>query len=95
MKALADRGVSPEQVTHIFLTHLHFDHAGGLLSAWQEGREPELLFPNARYYVSEAAWDRATHPLQRDRASFIPLLNEQLDEVRPVEPDPSGRQIHL
>ncbi len=80
LKSLAERGVSPEQVTHIFLTHLHFDHAGGLLSAWQDGQEPELLFPNARYYVSEAAWERSTHPLQRDRASFIPLLNQKLDE---------------
>jgi glyoxylase-like metal-dependent hydrolase (beta-lactamase superfamily II) len=80
LKALAGKGVSHEQVTHVFLTHLHFDHAGGLLSAWQDGREPELLFPNARYYVSEAAWDRATHPLARDRASFIPALNQKLED---------------
>jgi glyoxylase-like metal-dependent hydrolase (beta-lactamase superfamily II) len=79
LKSLAGRGVSPEQVTHIFLTHLHFDHAGGLLSAWQEGREPELLFPNAQYYVSDAAWDRANHPHLRDRASFIPQLNRLLE----------------
>ncbi len=80
LKNMASRGIAPEQVSHIFLTHLHFDHAGGLLSTWQEGREPDLLFPNAHYYVSEAAWERATHPLQRDRASFIPLLNQKLDE---------------
>jgi glyoxylase-like metal-dependent hydrolase (beta-lactamase superfamily II) len=78
LKSLAGRGVSPEQVTHVFLTHLHFDHAGGLLSAWHEGREPGLLFPNAQYYVSEAAWERANHPHLRDRASFIPQLNELL-----------------
>ncbi len=79
LKNLARRGIQPEQVTRVFLTHLHFDHAGGLLSAWQSGKEPELLFPNARYYVSESAWQRATHPLQRDRASFIPELHELLD----------------
>jgi glyoxylase-like metal-dependent hydrolase (beta-lactamase superfamily II) len=78
LKALAGKGVSHEQVTHIFLTHLHFDHAGGLLSAWQEGRQSDLLFPNARYFVSESAWDRANHPLLRDRASFIPELNQEL-----------------
>jgi glyoxylase-like metal-dependent hydrolase (beta-lactamase superfamily II) len=79
LKALAGKGVSHEQVTHIFLTHLHFDHAGGLLSTWQEGREPELLFPNAQYHVSEAAWERAIHPNVRDRASFIPQLNHKLE----------------
>src|SRR5512138_1577116 len=80
LQNLAERGASPEQITHVFLTHLHFDHAGGLLSAWQDGQEPDLLFPNARYYVSEAAWERSNHPLQRDRASFIPSLNKKLDE---------------
>jgi glyoxylase-like metal-dependent hydrolase (beta-lactamase superfamily II) len=80
LKSLAEKGISPEQVTHIYLTHLHFDHAGGLLSARQEGRPPQLLFPNARYYVSGQAWERATHPHLRDRASFIPLLNQQLED---------------
>jgi glyoxylase-like metal-dependent hydrolase (beta-lactamase superfamily II) len=80
LKALAGRGVTHEEVTHIFLTHLHFDHAGGLLSAWQEKRPPDLLFPNARFYVSKAAWERANHPVQRDRASFIPMLNQKLDD---------------
>jgi len=78
LKSLASRGVTQEQVTHVFLTHLHFDHAGGLLSAWQAGAQPELLFPNAQYYVGETAWERATHPHVRDRASFIPELNALL-----------------
>ncbi len=80
LKSLAQKGITPADVTRIFCSHLHFDHAGGLLSAWQEDREPELLFPNARYYVSEEAWERATHPHPRDRASFIPSLNRQLEQ---------------
>jgi glyoxylase-like metal-dependent hydrolase (beta-lactamase superfamily II) len=79
LEALATRGVTHQQVTHIFLTHLHFDHAGGLLNAWQDGREPELLFPNAKIRVSEQAWERANHPHLRDRASFIPQLNHLLE----------------
>ncbi len=79
LKSLARKGISQDQVTHVFLTHLHFDHAGGLLSAWQEGSEPELLFPNARYYVSNAGWERSTSPHIRDRASFIPKLNQLLE----------------
>lgn len=80
LKSLAQKGISPMDVTRIFLSHLHFDHAGGLLSAWQAGKEPELLFPNAKYYVGEEAWERATHPHPRDKTSFIPLLHEQLEQ---------------
>jgi glyoxylase-like metal-dependent hydrolase (beta-lactamase superfamily II) len=87
LNSLEQHGVSPPDVSRIFLSHLHFDHAGGLLSAWQKGREPELLFPNARIYTSEQAWERATHPHPRDRASFIPWLHTQLEQ--------SGRLVLL
>ena len=80
LKSLAQKGISPADVTRIFISHLHFDHAGGLLSAWQAGKEPELLFPNAKYYVGEEAWERAIHPHPRDKASFIPLLHQQLEK---------------
>jgi glyoxylase-like metal-dependent hydrolase (beta-lactamase superfamily II) len=53
---------------------LHFDHAGGLLRAYQEGQEPALAFPNARVVVGKEAWERAQDPHMRDRASFIPEL---------------------
>ena len=79
LKSLAAHGVAPQDVTRIFLSHLHFDHAGGLLSAWEEGRPPGLLFPNARYFVGEQAWERAGHPHVRDRASFIPRLHQLLE----------------
>ena len=80
LKSLAEKGISPADVTRIFISHLHFDHAGGLLSAWQAGREPELLFPNAKYYLGEEAWKRAIHPHLRDRASFLPQLHRQLEQ---------------
>ncbi len=80
IKSLAQKGISPADITRIFISHLHFDHAGGLLSAWQEGKEPELLFPNAKYYVGDEAWERASHPHPRDKASFIPLLHRQLEQ---------------
>ena len=51
-----------------------------MLSAYEEGVEPKLLFPNARYYVGEFAWNRATAPHRRDKASFVPALNAQLQE---------------
>lgn len=78
--SLAQRGVSPAGITRIICSHLHFDHAGGLLSAWQAGRESDLLFPNAQYYVGEEAWERAANPHPRDRASFIPRLQQLLEQ---------------
>ena len=62
------------------LSHLHFDHAGGLLAAYRGGAGLKLLFPKARFVVSRRAWDRACHPHPRDRGSFIPGLTELLSE---------------
>jgi glyoxylase-like metal-dependent hydrolase (beta-lactamase superfamily II) len=87
LKSLEQRGFTEADVTGIILSHLHFDHAGGLLSAWRNDRDPQLLFPNAKYYVSEAGWERATRPVPRDRASFVTLLNKQIER--------SGRLILL
>jgi glyoxylase-like metal-dependent hydrolase (beta-lactamase superfamily II) len=74
LESLEAAGFSPGDIDVVVLSHLHFDHAGGLLAQWQEGRQPELLFPNATYIVSEACWDRAVNPHPRDRASFIAEL---------------------
>lgn len=74
LESLAEAGFSHEDIDVVVLSHLHFDHAGGLLSAWQEGRAPELLFPNAVFLTSRPHWARATQPHARDRASFIPEL---------------------
>jgi glyoxylase-like metal-dependent hydrolase (beta-lactamase superfamily II) len=71
-------GMTDKDIDVVVLSHLHFDHAGGLLSAWQEGKEAELLFPNAQYLVSSDHWQRAINPHPRDRASFIPVLNQLL-----------------
>jgi glyoxylase-like metal-dependent hydrolase (beta-lactamase superfamily II) len=79
LRSLAARGRSHEDIDVVVLSHLHFDHAGGLLTEHREGRPLELLFPNARYVVGRRAWERAERPHPRDRASFIPALVELLD----------------
>lgn len=79
LASLADLGLTPEDIDVVVLSHLHFDHAGGLLSAYREGEGPALVFTNAQYVVGEQAWQRALHPHPRDRASFIPELPALLE----------------
>jgi glyoxylase-like metal-dependent hydrolase (beta-lactamase superfamily II) len=79
LDSLAAAGFAHEDIDVVVLSHLHFDHAGGLLASWREGAAPELLFPNATFLVSAACWDRARNPHSRDRASFIPELPALLE----------------
>ena len=78
MDNLAKHGLSDADIDIVIISHLHFDHAGGLLTAWEKDQAPRLLFPNAKYLVSKEAWMRACHPHVRDRASFIPQLTDLL-----------------
>ncbi|MFW5924857.1 MAG: MBL fold metallo-hydrolase [Myxococcota bacterium] len=78
LRSLEELGLGHADVDVVVLSHLHFDHAGGLLSAYREGEPPTLLFPNATFLVGRRAWERAGHPHPRDQASFVPELNRQL-----------------
>jgi glyoxylase-like metal-dependent hydrolase (beta-lactamase superfamily II) len=79
LNSLASHGVDHADIDVVILSHLHFDHAGGLLTPWTENGGPQLLFPNAQFVVGKAAWERAQSPHSRDRASFIPVLNDLLE----------------
>ena len=92
LDSLKDIGLSHTDIDVVVLTHLHFDHAGGLLSTWCEGEEPQLLFPNARFIIGERHWARARRPHPRDRASFIPQLIELLNTSGRVELIKDGQQ---
>jgi glyoxylase-like metal-dependent hydrolase (beta-lactamase superfamily II) len=74
LDSLREAGFDHTDIDVVVLSHLHFDHAGGLLAPWREGAAPELLFPNATFVVSRRQWERALHPHPRDRASYIPEL---------------------
>lgn len=68
LKAL---GFSPDDITDVFLTHLHFDHCGGAIqhNGSKTGYEP--TFKNATYWSTESHWKWATEPNQREKASFL------------------------
>lgn len=85
LDALAEAGLTHEQIDVVVLSHLHFDHAGGLLAEWAPGQPPRLLFPHARFVVGAGHWRRALDPHPRDRASFIPELQPLLQASGQLE----------
>ncbi|SFT91001.1 Glyoxylase, beta-lactamase superfamily II [Lishizhenia tianjinensis] len=64
-------GFSPDDITDVFLTHLHFDHCGGAIR-WNKDRTGfEPVFKNATYWSTEKHWKWATEPNAREKASFL------------------------
>jgi glyoxylase-like metal-dependent hydrolase (beta-lactamase superfamily II) len=79
LESLAENAIRPEDIDVIVISHLHFDHAGGLLNAWRDGAPLSLAFPRAQFLVSKSAWERACQPHARDRASYVPELPALLE----------------
>jgi glyoxylase-like metal-dependent hydrolase (beta-lactamase superfamily II) len=68
-KSLAIHGFHPDDITDVFLTHLHFDHCGGAIK--REGERLVPAFKNAVYWSNEEHWAWATQPNDREKASFL------------------------
>lgn len=69
LRSLNKHGFTTDDVTDMFLTHLHFDHCGGGVS--NKTGKPELVFSNATYWSNEDHWQWATKPNPREKASFL------------------------
>jgi methylmalonyl-CoA epimerase len=69
--ALADAGVGVGEIDLVLASHLHFDHIGGFTERGADGRLAPR-FPNARYIAHGGEWHDATHPHERNRASYLP-----------------------
>ena len=69
--SLAKHGFSTDDVTDVFLTHLHFDHCGGSVQ-WNKDKSGfEMTFKNAKYWSNADHWQWATKPNDREKASFL------------------------
>ena len=68
--SLAAAGLSVSDIDVVLASHLHFDHAGGFTKA--DGDRIVPAFPRATYYVRRLEWEDATHPHERNRASYLP-----------------------
>jgi glyoxylase-like metal-dependent hydrolase (beta-lactamase superfamily II) len=70
-KSLAKYGFHRDDITDVFLTHLHFDHCGGSVMWNKDKTGYEVAFKNAKYWTNENHWEWATKPNLREKASFL------------------------
>jgi len=93
-KSLRAKGFNKDDITDVFLTHLHFDHCGG--SIIREGEKLRPAFKNAFYWSNEKHWDWAVNPNDREKASFLKdniLPIQESGQLRFIE-DKDGVKFH-
>lgn len=70
-KSLKNKGFHPDDITDVFMTHLHFDHCGGCIQWNKDKTGYELAFKNAKFWTNREHWKWATEPNAREKASFL------------------------
>ncbi|AUC16741.1 MBL fold metallo-hydrolase [Tenacibaculum sp. SZ-18] len=87
--SLAKHGFHRDDITDVFLTHLHFDHCGGAIQ-WNKNRTGfEPAFKNARFWSNSRHWDWAVNPNPREKASFLS------ENILPIEESGQLNFLHL
>lgn len=90
-KSLAKHGFHRDDITDVFLTHLHFDHVGGAIK--RDGEKLIPAFKNAYYWSNKQHWEWAVNPNQREKASFLKeniLPIQESGQLKFVEDKSSG-----
>ncbi|WP_130734890.1 MBL fold metallo-hydrolase [Flavobacterium sp. J27] len=70
-KSLKEKGFHRDDITDVFMTHLHFDHCGGSVNWNKDKTGYEIAFKNAKFWTNENHWEWATKPNPREKASFL------------------------
>jgi len=70
-KSLAKYGFHRDDITDVFMTHLHFDHCGGSVQWNKDKTGYEVAFKNAKFWTNDNHWEWATKPNPREKASFL------------------------
>ena len=93
--SLAQHGFHRDEITDVFLTHLHFDHCGGSIK-WNDDRTMlEPAFKNAKFWSNKEHWEWATNPNAREKASFLKeniLPMEESGQLRFIKKTDTGFQ---
>jgi glyoxylase-like metal-dependent hydrolase (beta-lactamase superfamily II) len=77
--SLAKHGFHPDDITDVFLTHLHFDHCGGVIEMNSQKMMLQPAFKNAKFWSNDSHWNWATEPNPREKASF---LKENINPIK-------------
>lgn len=93
LNSLAQKGVSPADITDVILTHLHFDHCGGAVTRQSDGSLVPT-FPNAIYWSNEIHWQWALNPNPREKASFLKENFVPLQEHQQLRFATDGQEIY-
>ena len=70
-KSLKNAGFHRDDITNVFMTHLHFDHCGGSVNWNKDKTGYEVAFKNAKFWTNDNHWEWATKPNAREKASFL------------------------
>jgi glyoxylase-like metal-dependent hydrolase (beta-lactamase superfamily II) len=88
-RSLQKTGFGKDDITDVFLTHLHFDHCGGSIE--KDGEKLVPAFKNATYWSNESHWQWATQPNDREKASFLKeniLPIKESGQLKFIDSDP-------